>query len=88
MQRIGRLSNKEILLFSSLALAVAAASTTMILSVWDEWFALVFLGYVMFFVGGYMWLPWRGRIGYAVSFGMLFGILVPLLVHIVSAVSG
>jgi hypothetical protein len=63
-----------------LAVAITASLAIFILHVWDKWSGFVLLGYAMFLTGGYMWLPWRGRIGYAISVGALFGTLIPLVV--------
>lgn len=76
-----QISNSEIWRSAFLAVAIAGVSTIAILRIWDEWFALVLVGYGLFFMGGYIWLPWKGRIGYAISAGLLFGLLAPLLVR-------
>jgi hypothetical protein len=83
--RESQLSNGEIWRSVFLAIATAAVSAIVILRIWDEWFALVLLGYGLIFMGGYMWLPWRRRIGYAISLGLLVGILIPLLARMVRA---
>ena len=76
-----QISNSEIWRLTFLAVAIAAVSAVVILRIWDEWFALVLAGYGLLFLGGYIWLPWRGRMGYAISVGLLFGLLAPLLVR-------
>ena len=76
-----QLTNSEIWRSAFLAIAIAAVSTIVVLRIWDEWFGFVLLGYALIFMGGYMWLPWRGRIGYPVSVGLLFGIVIPLAVR-------
>lgn len=77
-----QITNSEIWRSVFLAVAIAGLSTIFILRIWDEWFAVVLLGYALFFMGGYFWLPWKGRIGYAISAGALFGIILPLLLRV------
>lgn len=79
--RESQLSNSEIWRSVFLAIATAAVSAVLILRIWDEWFGFVLLGYVLFLMGGYFWLPRKGRVGYAMSVGLLFGLLAPLLVR-------
>ena len=76
-----QISNSEIWRSVFLAIAIAAVSAIVILKIWDEWFGFILLGYVLVFMGGYFWLPWKGRIGYTISLGLLFGLLGPLLVR-------
>ena len=60
-----------------LAIAIAAGLTVLILMTWDQWFGFVALGY-LFLLSGYMWLPWKGRVGYPIAVGILFGTVIPL----------
>ena len=76
-----QISNSEIWRSIFLAIAIAGVSAIVILKILNEWFALILASYGLFFIGGYIWLPWKGRIGYTISVGLLFGLLGPLLVR-------
>ena len=61
-----------------LAVAIAASLTVLILLAWQQWLGFIAVGYVFLLFGGYMWLPWKGRIGYPIAVGILLGAVIPL----------
>ena len=79
-------SYRDVWLAALVAVVVATSLTILILKAWDQWLGFLVLGYAVLLFGGYMWLPWKGRVGYPVAIGILFGAVIPLGVRMWMAV--
>jgi hypothetical protein len=67
----------------ALSLLIAGMAAYLIMALWQERKALIFLLYFVYIMGVAGWMPTRTPLGYSVSVGVAIGFVIPLAVWLV-----
>ena len=72
-------------LLAILSLMIAGLLSYFVVTLWEQWSAVIILAYAVYVLGAVSWMPSRTPVGNAISAGVAFGLFIPIVIWLLQA---